>query len=77
MQVLAYSDNSIQELLKFYSSNNYSSLNLEDKNKLEHLYNHPGISCTNLLNTFMSQRSTYYNELRQEAEQIIHEIQKE
>ncbi|MEH6538246.1 MAG: DUF6090 family protein [Psychroserpens sp.] len=74
MQVLAYGDNSIQELLKFYSSNNYSSLSLEDKNKFERLYNHPGISGANLLNTFMSQIPIYYNELRQEAEQIINEI---
>jgi hypothetical protein len=74
MQVLAYSDNSTQELLKFYSSNNYSSLSLEDKKKIERLYNHPGISGTNLLNTFMSQLPIYYNKLKQEAEQVINEI---
>ena len=73
MQISIYEDNTAQEFYNFRSSS-FGNLSIDEKNKLKQLYNHPSISGANMLNTFMIQLSRYYNELQQEAEQVITEI---
>jgi hypothetical protein len=74
MQVTIYEDNTAQEFFRLPGTIIYSSMNLEDKNRLNQLYSHPSISGANMLNRFMIQLITYYDELQEEGELIVSEI---